>query len=395
MARLMRRGTFVGGAAAAGAAAAALPASAATTQDYGPPLGGTAEIAVIGPFTGDAIRMGEQIADGVRAALDDANRIHGTLDRVFVLRTYDDQNALASGLLNAGFVCDDESLLCAIGHLSGRITEQCLQTYVNAHMPIIVPVSTYDRLTSHGYANVLRLPTKDSTEGNLAAGSAIAEVKPKSAVVYYQDGDYGIDTAAGFHDRLLREKIASRAVRFAWDKPDFATVAKVAIDEKADLVYLAGLVKDMGPLITQLRTAGYKGPLYASQGFFDALTLQKYKADAEGLTVSTSMPPLNLAPADYRIREDFQQKYGQFTPFSTFGYAAAQIAIAAVRRAGAADRIAVARALGIQTSFDTVVGTLQFGSTGDPIDPNIYFYGIKDGKWAYLRAAHPSSFILK
>jgi branched-chain amino acid transport system substrate-binding protein len=389
----MRRGAFVGGAAAA-AAAATLPASA-TTQDYGPPLGGTANIAVVAPFTGDQIRLGEAIANGVRAAIDDANRIHGALDRVFLLRTYDDQNSLATGLLNAGFVCDDESMLVAIGHLSGRITEQCLPTYVNAHMPLIVPVSTYDRLTTHGYANVMRLPTKDSTEGNLAAGSALAEVKPKSSVVYYQDGDYGIDTAAGFHDRMLREKVESKAVRFAWDKPDYAAVAKVALDAKPDIIYLAGIVADMGPLVTQLRSGGYKGALWASQGFFDPVTLDKYKADVEGLTVSTSMPPLNLAPSDYRIRADFQQKYGAFTPFSAFGYAAAQIAIAAVRRAGAADRIAVARALGIQTSFDTVIGTVQFGSTGDPIDPNIYMYGVKDGKWAYLRAAHPSSFILK
>jgi branched-chain amino acid transport system substrate-binding protein len=393
MARLMRRGAFLGSAAAAVAASVARPASAAS--DFGPPLGGTANIAVIAPFTGDSIRLGEQLANGVRAAIDDANRIHGSLDRVFLMRTYDDQNLLASGLLNAGFVCDDESMLCTIGHLSGRITEQCLTTYVNAHMPLIVPVSTFDRLTTHGYANILRLPTKDSTEGNLAAGVVLADVKPKSSVVYYQDGDYGIDTAAGFHDRMLRDKVQSQAVRFAWDKPDFAAVAKVALDAKPDVIYLAGLTKDMAPLIAKLRGGGYKGPLYASQGFFDPLTLDKYKADVEGLIVSTSMPPLNLAPADYRIRADFQQKYGPFTPLSAFGYAAGQIAIAAVRRAGAADRIAVARALGITSSFDTVVGSLQFGSTGDPIDPNVYFYTVKDAKWAYLKAAHPSSFILK
>ena len=394
MARVMRRSDFIGAGAAAAAAAVAAPALAA--PDYGPPLGGTANIAVIAPFTGDSIRLGEQIADGVRAAIDDANRIHGSLDRVFLMRTYDDQNALAAGLLNAGFVCDDESMLCTIGHLSGRITEQCLSTYVNGHMPIIVPASTYDRLTTHGYANVLRLATKDSTEGSLAGGYAIEQVKPKSAYVYYQDGDYGIDTAAGFHDRMLREKgIDSHAIRFAWDKPDFAAVAKLALDAKPDIIYLAGLVKDMGPLLTQLRSGNYKGTIYASQGFFEPLTLQKYKTEMEGVVVSTSMPPIALAPSDYRIRADFEQKYGPFTPLSVFGYAAAQIAISAVRRAGAADRIAVARALGIASSFDTVVGTLQFGTTGDPIDPNVYFYGVKDAKWAYVRAAHPSSFILK
>jgi branched-chain amino acid transport system substrate-binding protein len=390
----MRRDAFLRGTAAAATAGLA-GSQAAAAADYGPPLGGTANIAVIGPFTGDYTKMGEQIADGVRAAIDEANRLHGALDRVFLMRTFDDQNALASGLLNAGFICDDESMLCTIGHLSGRITEQCLTTYVNAHMPLIVPASTYDRLTSHGYANVLRLATKDSTEGELAAGNAMKEVKPKTAVVYYQDGDYGIDAAAGFHERMLREKVDSAAVRFAWDKPDFATVAKVALDKKADIVYLAGLVKDMGPLATQLHSGGFKGALWASQGFFDPLTLQKFKTDVEGIVVSSSMPPINLAPSDYRIRADFEQKYGPFTPLSVFGYAAAQIVIAATRRAGAADRVAIARALGITSSFDTVVGTLQFGTTGDPINPNIYLYGIKDGKWAYLRSAQPSSFILK
>jgi ABC-type branched-subunit amino acid transport system substrate-binding protein len=151
----------------------------------------------------------------------------------------------------------------------------------------------------------------------------------------------------------------------------------------------------MGPLLTQLRSGGYKGQLFASQGFFDIAAVDKYKADVDGLIVSTSMPPLQLAPSDYRIQSDFGQRYGPFTPISAFGYAAAQIALAAIKKAGTADRVAVGRALGFASTFDTVVGTFSFGTTGDPINPNVYFYTIKDGKWAYVQAAHPSSFILK
>jgi branched-chain amino acid transport system substrate-binding protein len=242
---------------------------------------------------------------------------------------------------------------------------------------------------------VLRLETKDSTEGNLAGAVVMSLVKPKSSVVLYQDADYGIDAAAGYHDRMLSEKIASQAIRFAWDKPDFSTIARAALEAKPDVIYLAGVVKDMGPILPALRLNGYKGAIYGSQGFFDAATIDKYKGDAEGLIISTSMPPLQLAPTVFRIKGDFERRYGAFTPLSAFAYASAQIAIAAVKRGGANDRLAVSRALSFATPYDTAVGTFTFGSNGDPQDPNAYFYTVRDGKWAYLQSAHRSNFVLK
>jgi ABC-type branched-subunit amino acid transport system substrate-binding protein len=107
------------------------------------------------------------------------------------------------------------------------------------------------------------------------------------------------------------------------------------------------------------------------------------------------MPPLALAPSAFRFRLDFESKYGQMSPLSAFSYAAAQIAIAACRRVGAADRAAEARSLALPYAYDTIVGTLQVSPTGDPLDPNLYFYTVTDGKWKYTRAAHPSAFVLK
>lgn len=390
MARV-NRGAFVAGGAALAAGALATPARAA----FNDPLVAPATIGVVGPFTGEYVRLGEQIGNGVRAALDEVNRFHGPMDRIFSMRTFDDQNLLANGLVNAQFAVDDGTIDVVIGHLSGRITDQALQTYANGRLPIIVPASTFDRLTSHGYANVLRLATKDSTEGNLAGAVVIDRLKPKSSVVLYQDADYGIDVAAGYHDRMLKEKLDSKAIRFAFEKPDYAGVAKATAALKPDVIYLAGTVKDMGPILKPLRAEGYAGPFFASQGFFDPATIDKYKADSDGLIVSTSMPPLQLAPSIFRIKTDFEQRYGQFTPLAAFAYAAAQIAISAIKRGGSADRLAAARALTFGTSYDTLVGSLSFLPTGDPSDPNAYFYVVKDGKWSYVQAAHRSGFILK
>jgi branched-chain amino acid transport system substrate-binding protein len=387
------RRTFL--ATGAAAAAGAATGTAALAQAGDTPLGGTVTIAVVAPFSGDDIKLGEQIGNGVRAAIDDANLIRGTLDKAYLMKTFDDQNLLATGLVNAEFACDDPQVIAVVGHLSGRITDAALRTYNNNKMTVICPASSYDPLTQHGYSNILRLTAKDSTEGRLAAGYVISKEKPKSAVVLYQDGDYGADVAQGFQDQMGASKIPSSAFGFSWDKPVWDTVAKAVMAKNPDVVFLAGITKDMGPVIPHLAVLGFKGPYYASQGFFDPATISTYGDAVEGLVVSSSMPPLALAPGAFRIKSDFEHKYGVFTPLSAFSYAAAQIVIAVVRRTSAVDRIAVQRALAIGTPFDTVVGEMQFQDDGDPQNANVYFYTVANGKWKYLASALPSSFIVK
>ncbi len=387
---LTRRALLGTGAALAATTLTRSPARAV----YGDtPVGGIVTIAVVAPFTGDDIRAGEQIGNGVRAALDDANQLRGNLDRAYAVRTFDDQNLLATGLVNAEFACDDATVVAVIGHLSGRITEACLPTYVNNRMPVICPASTYDRLTSHGYGNIVRLTVKDSTEGR-AAAQYVAKSAPKSVVVLSQDGDYGADVAAGFMDQAAGDKLNANALSFSWEKPDLAAVTKSTLAYKPDAVFLAGITKDMGPLVPRLRDAGYTGALFASQGFFDPLTLAKYAASVEGLIISTSMPPLAIAPGAFRIRGDFERRYGTMTPLSAFSYAAAQIVIAVVRRTGSQDRLAVARALNASSTFDTVVGPVSFSNDGDPQDPNVYFYRVVSGAWKYETSSLPSSFVV-
>jgi branched-chain amino acid transport system substrate-binding protein len=391
-AALGRRAFVAGGVALAAGAATALPAFA---QAGDTPIGGTVTIGVVAPFSGDSIKLGEQMGNGVRAAIDDSNLLRGTLDKAYLMKTFDDQNLLATGLVNAEFACDDPQVIAVIGHLSGRITDGALQTYNNNKMPVICPASSYDRLTEHGYGNIVRLTTKDSTEGRLAAAFLNKTVKPKTVVVLYQDGDYGADVAQGFLSEMDGAKIPCTPVGFSWDKPDWDFVVKTVMGKNPDVVFLAGLTKDMGPAIPHLQVVGYKNPFYASQGFFDAATIAKYGAMVDGLVISTSAPPLAIAPGAFRIKNDFERRYGAFTPLSAFSYAAAQIVIAVVRRTSANDRIAVQRALAIGTPFDTVVGEIQFQNDGDPQNPDVYFYKVVDGKWRYIASAIPNSFVAK
>jgi branched-chain amino acid transport system substrate-binding protein len=386
-----RKRFVAGGAALAASAGAAAPARA-TFGDT--PIAGTVTLGVVAPFTGDALRLGEQIANGVRACVDDTNEFLGPLDKAYVMRTFDDQNLLATGMVNAEFACDDPTVVAVIGHLSGRITEAAMETYVNNKMTVICPASSYDRLTAHGYGNILRLTTKDSTEGQLAGRYIFKTVKPAAAVALYQDGDYGIDVASGFVDEMQGSKVKTTPLVFSWNKPDFPTVVQNTLAAKPDVIYLAGITKDMGPIVPQLRAAGYTGPLFGSQGFFDPATAALGDS-ADGMTISSPMPPLALAPGAFHIKNDFERRYGAMTPLSAFSYAAAQIFIAVIRRTGASDRLAVDRSLNSSSVFNTVVGAISFDNAGDPVNPNVYFYTLKGGNWKYTTSAVPSSFIVK
>lgn len=381
----LSRSAFVGGA----AAAAALAPRVADAQIYV----ASSTIGVAGPLSGDNRRAGEQLNDGVRQAIDDYNRQKSSFDRGFLLRAFDDQNSLAGALVAAEFAINDPSVIAVIGHLGQAPTIGTERRYAESNMPLVVPVSSSDGITEQAQTKLVRLATRDSDEGRLHAIRALADDKPTTVVTLVQDGDYGNDVGRAFAGYLDEKKVTSKIVVFGIDKPNYKGAAAAAIAEKPDLIFLAGRAHDMGPIAPILTSLGYAGRFRGSQGFFEA-EASTYGLD--GMTVSTSMPPLAFAPSDFQILNDFSSRYGPMTPLNAFGYASAQIVIAAVKRATAVQRLQVLTAMqSPSTPFSTVVGQFTFNGRGDAFDPNLYFYKLDNGRFVYSRAAHPSTFLIR
>jgi len=280
-----------------------------------------------------------------------------------------------------------------IGGLDGSLTTAALPTIANTQMPLIVSASTTNSITDRGYRNVWRLPTKDGTEGQLFARFLARRARPKYAIAVTQDGDYGPDVAAGFGDQANALGIKAGTYVFAWDKPDYVAAAKGIVAKKPDYVFLCGETKGLGPLIPALKAAGYAGSFGASEGFFNQTTLDRYAGDLGAALVSTSFPPLERAPDVANVLTDFRQRT-TVTAISAFAYAAAQIVISASRRNNATNRLAMLSALQTPVTYDTIVGSFQFSFTGDPIDPNLYFYTVTGDTFKYTAASHPTTFLL-
>lgn len=382
----MRRKHFLG---AAAAGAWLIPGARALAQNFQQQV----TIGITAPLTGPAGDAGRQIVDGVRAAVNETNVTIGSFGTAFAYRTFDDQDALASMIQNAQFAAADPSIVAMVGGLDGKLTAAALPTFANAGLPLLVSASTANAVTDRGYRSVWRLPTKDGTEGQLFARYLAKHGKPKHAIALTQDGDYGADVASGFADQAGALGIKAETFIFSWSNPDYGAAAKSILARKPDYLYLCGSTKSMGPLVAGLKTAGYSGAFGASEGFFNQATLDKYGDALGGALISTSFPPLERAPDVANVLTDFRSR-ATVTALSAFSYATAQIIISASQRNGATNRLAMLSALQTPISYDTIVGSFQFGFSGDPIDPNLYFYTVTEGALKYTAASHPSAFIL-
>ena len=383
----MKRRAFL----ASGMAAAALAPRAARAQVR--PFQQQLTIVINAPLSGTMGAAGQQLVAGAQIAIDFANQFTPLLNSAFALRTFDDSGQYAQSVNNVQFAAADQSVIAIIGGFDGNLLEQALPTYANAQMPLLVPASTADAITSRGYRVVWRLPVKDSMEGQLYARFIAQRAKPKMAIAVSQAGVYGGDVMNGFTNQSKSAKFDADGYVFPSDSPDYKSAAKRILSRTPDLVFLCGQSGRLGPLIPALRDAGYTGKLGACEGFYDTQTPQQYGKALDGAFISTSFPPLTRVADATQALTDLRSRTN-ITIISAFAYAAAQVVMSAVRRTGATNRLSTMTALQAPTASNTILGQFQFMPSGDPVDPNLYFYTIDGDQYKYVAASHASAFVL-
>ncbi len=399
----MRRRHFIAGAGAAAAAGALTPARAQVPPGQQPiyPINPYPQqflqqvsIGVNVTLSGDLQKYGQEVVKGVQAAVDEQNRFNAPVSHVWALRTYDDRNDPAQAIANVSVAGSDSTVVGMIGNLTGAMTLAALSRYANQSFAVIVPTVTTDAVTARGYHNVYRLPTKDSTAGQLFANTVLQKRgEPVLAVAF--DGDYGYDVARGFVQQAKTNGHPADVLLFPADKTDPAQAARTVLDRSPGYVFLCGKTGQLGPIAEALRLAGYTGDFGASDGFYNMQTIQNYARTLDGAMVASSMPPLDRIPTSIQLVTDFEREVTQVTAFSAYSYAAAQLIIAASQRGGnSTTRTQLLLSLQEGGMFTTLVGQFSFNISGDPLIPNIYLYTIGKDGFKYARPAIHNGFVL-
>ncbi|HYL27887.1 MAG TPA: ABC transporter substrate-binding protein, partial [Candidatus Nitrosotalea sp.] len=207
------------------------------------------------------------------------------------------------------------------------------------------------------------------------------------------DGDYGYDVANGFVTAAKADHHPADVLLFPLAKTDPAQAARTVLDRSPGYIFLAGKVTELGPIADALRTAGYTGDFGASDGFYSSDTISTYAKTLDGALVASPMPPVDRVPSAVQLLSDFQREVTQITTQSAFGYAAAQLMIAAQQRNNAASRSTLLTSLQSGGTFTTLVGQFAFNISGDPLIPNIYLYKVTSDGFKFARPAVRTGFV--
>lgn len=345
------------------------------------------------PLSGPLAGYGSEILKGVQACVDETNRYTARMMNVWGVRSFDDQNSGAVATSNVFVAASDPSVLGMIGNLTAETTLACLPNYANASFAVVVPSVTADAITQRGYHNVYRLPTKNSTEGQLFARTVLGRRSGLTVVALSADGDYSAEVAQGFVAQAKAQKHDVHAVSVPTNA-DPKNIATVVMNARPNLVFVAGKPAELGPSVLALHALGYRGELGASDAFFSSDVVGPYGEAMNGALVASPAPPLERIPSDVTLLQDFHNAVGAITAFSAFGYAAAQLLIMASGRNAAHDRFGLLTQLQQGGSYNLLVGQYAFDFSGDATLPNIYLYRLSPKGFAYQEAAVPNGFVV-
>ncbi len=123
----------------------------------------------------------------------------------------------------------------------------------------------------------------------------------------------------------------SEVLLFPANTTDPAQAARTVLDRSPGYVFLAGKTAEFGPIADALRLAGYTGDFGAADGFYNSDTITTYGRSLQGTLVASPMPPLDRIPSAVSLVTRFRTRgFADHDALSAYGYAAAQLMIAAV-----------------------------------------------------------------
>jgi len=359
-------------------------AAASGCSDKKTPASGKVSV-VLGsaaPLTGGIAHLGKDNENGVRLAIEEANAAGtklGGKDVQFDLISLDDQADPKVGTTVAQKLVDTK-VAGVVGHLNSGVTIPASTIYngANPPIPMITGSATNPKLTEQGYRNVFRVVGRDDQQGPAIANYLAATVKPKLVAVIDDATAYGEGLANEVEKTLTAAGVKVLPREKGTDKTsDWKAVLTKVKGSSPDAVFYGGMDATGGPLLRQGRELGIKAVFSFGDGSCTDNMKQLAGEAADGLLCSQAgIPP---QAASKKFLDAYKKRFG-VDPilYSPFTYDAANLLIAAMKKADSADPAKYLPELQ-KIDFAGATGKISFDAKGDRSDAEMTIFTMKAG----------------
>jgi branched-chain amino acid transport system substrate-binding protein len=332
-------------------------------------------------MTGQSAKMGEDISQGVRLAVDEWNARGGLLGRKIELMVEDDRADPKDAVSVANKVTA-QGAIGVIGHYNSSCTIPASNIYHENNIVMITPSSTNPMVTDRGYPNVFRTCGRDDQQGKVEADFAAKNLKAKRVAIIHDKTTYGQGLADEFKKNLpsSAEIILYEGITLG-DK-DFSAVLTKAKSLAPDLLMFGGLYAEGGLLSKQMRDLNLNCIFLSGDGVYDPEFIRIAGPAAENAYISYA-PSAEKIPTAQHFLQAYKARWPEIGPYSLFAYDAANVILTAIERAGTTSGLKVAEIIH-RDRFSGAIGEIQFDAKGDPVASPYVMWVVKNGQLVQL-----------
>ncbi len=339
-------------------------------------------VGVVVPRTGPVAAIGDQVLNGVNAAVKDVNESGGVNGEKLVLDVQDDACDPKQAVSVANrFLQNKVGLI--VGHVCSGATMAASEIYAENGDVMVTPSANVAKLTERGLSGIFRVCGRDDQQGELAARTIAERFPGKKVAILHDNQPFGRGLADATKTNLNR--IGVKESLFAAITPgerDYTSVITRLKSAGIDVVYYGGYHQEMGTLVRQASEQAYSAQWIGTSG----IASKEFAAIAHGAAdgvLMTFNPDARRRSEAKAVVDRFRAQSIEPEGFTLYGYTAVQVLAQAARNAQSTDPKAVDRALKSGT-FGTILGNVGFDRKGDISAPGYVLYRWSNGDFTQI-----------
>jgi branched-chain amino acid transport system substrate-binding protein len=321
------------------------------------------KIAAIFALSGKATQSNNPAILGTELAVDEINRAGGVLGQQVELLLLDNNSSPIGSHLAAQHAVD-AGATAIIGPVWSSHSLAIAKVAEKNRIPMIATNSTIPSLTAIG-DHIFRVCYDDNFQGRVLAEFAYEELKARTALIFVDiASDFSLNLTEIFSRTFqsLGGKI-DKEIEYKAGNSDYLPHVQEALAVETDIVFLSGH-NESGIIAIKLQNAGVNAIPIGSDGWDNAgFFIFGGNKIKQGYYLSHWLPD-HQDPLSRAFIEKYRHK-GEIVAATALAYDAVQILVAAIKKAGATDSIALRDALHRLQGFQGVTGEINFDAQGN------------------------------
>lgn len=341
--------------------------------------------------TGGVATFGKAAVNGAQLAIDKFNAAGGLNGKKIEFIPMDNKSDATESTSVVTKLITEKGVKAVLGATTSGNTLGAVQVADDNKVVMISssatnPDVTVDPKTGKTRPYVYRACFIDPFQGTVMANFALQKLNGKTAVIYADNAaPYSKGLAKFFKEAFVKGggKVLLEEGYVTKDQDFRATLTKIK-GVKADVIYVPGYYQEVGLIAKQAREIGINQPLMGGDGW-DSSDLVKI-AGADALNNCYFSNHYSSEQPDQIVKDfvkEYKAKYGD-TPDSmaVLGYDAAELYIAALKKAGTDDPEKVKATLDTIKDVQLVTGKISFDNKHNPVK-GAAILEMKNGKQVY------------